>query len=72
MSCGPDVNYEFKRGQKAFVHDGFEFESIHQPYLWDHLENSPEFHDLKQYLIEIDGDVSVQIVPESSILAVED
>jgi hypothetical protein len=72
VSVGPEVREKFKMGQRAFVHDGFEFEDIKQDYLWDDLQNEECFKGLKEYVTELDGDVAVKIVTESSILAVEE
>lgn len=60
------------RGQKAFVHDGFEFEEIKRPELWEYLQNTAEFAALKEYVDSVDGIVAVQLVPEGSVLALED
>jgi len=60
------------RGQKAFVHDGFEFEEIKRPELWELLQDAEEFKELREYVESVDGLVAVQLVTESSVLAVED
>lgn len=72
VSLGPDVTEKYRIGQKAYVHDGFEFEEIKQDYLWDNLVKDVRFKELKELVEEVDGQVAVQVVPESSVLAVED
>jgi hypothetical protein len=40
--------------------------------LWEYLKDTPPFAKLKAYVEECDGSVAVQLVPEGSILAIED
>lgn len=73
VSAGPEVQEQtLTKGKKAFVHDGFEFEEVKLDHLWDNLQHLPEFKSLKEYVDEVDGSVYVQIVPEGSILAIEE
>jgi hypothetical protein len=71
VSIGPEVREKLEIGAKAFVHDGFEFEEIKQDYLWDTLQNDERFKSLKAYVDLVEGDVVVNVVPESALLAVE-
>lgn len=68
---GPETQEKIPQGAMCYVHDGFEFEEIKLQDLWDELKNSPEFKKLKEYVDECDGEVAVQLVPESALLAVE-
>lgn len=72
VSIGPETVEKHPPGTKCFVQDGFEFEPIKQEYLWDALKDDEAYSTLKAYVEEVDGEVAVQIVPEWSILAIED
>ena len=71
-AVGPGVVYPFKRGQKAYTQDGFEFEKVNVDNEWEKCRDLKEFADLKKLQDDLDGDVQMEIVVESSILAVED
>ena len=71
-AVGPNVVYPFKRGQKAYTMDGFEFEQVPLDGEWEKCMHLEEFKDLKQLQEDLDGDVHMNIVVERSILAVED
>jgi len=73
VSVGPEVKDKtLQRGMKAYVHDGFEFERIKMENLWDDLKDLPEFAELLKYVDDVDGVVRVEIVPEGSVLAVQE
>lgn len=72
IALGPEVSIDLKVGQKAFVHDGFEFERVKLPEIWEGLKDTAPFSDLKAFVEAVDGDVEVEIIPEGSVLAVED
>lgn len=72
IDTGPEFSEAVKRGSKCYVHDGFEFEEIKYDELWDALKGLPEFSALKAYVDDVDGQVTVQLVTESALLAVED
>jgi len=72
ISAGSEAISHHPMGTKCFVHDGFEFEPIKQEYLWDNLKDHEAFKGLKEYVEQVEGEVTVQLVPEGSILAIED
>lgn len=72
VECGKDVTTVFKRGQKVYTMDGFEFEPVPLPHLWEQVMNEDCFKSLKDLQDALDGDVHVNILTERQILAVED
>ncbi len=72
ITSGPDVKDPLPIGQKAYVSDGFSFEEVKMDYLWDTLQDRAEFAALRKLVDEVEGDVAVQMVQFSDIMAVED
>lgn len=62
---------EWKRGQKCYIHDGFELDPTDLD-LWPRYENEPEFKGLKEFVESVGGKVLTSVVAEGSILATED
>lgn len=71
IATGPECVTEFSAGQKVFVHDGFEFDRVNLD-LWETLRHTPDFAKLNEYVMAVDGIVKVELVTESSVLAVEE
>jgi hypothetical protein len=72
ISAGAESISKHPMGTKCFVHDGFEFQSVKQEYLWDQLKEQEAFRSLREYVDQVEGEVAVELVPEGSILAIEE
>lgn len=70
LSAANDCQVNWKRGQKVYIHDGFELEPVDLD-LWSEYQNDPAFASLKAFVAEVEGKVRTEIIAEGSILATE-
>jgi hypothetical protein len=71
VAQGPDVQERLPTGTRGFIADNFELEPS-DLNMWAELKDRPEFKDIREFVELVDGEVTTQIISESSLLAVED
>lgn len=71
VSAADDCKFwNFKRGEKVWVHDGFELTDTNLD-LWSEYANDPAFTQMAKEVEDCGGTVSTMVVSEGSVLAVE-
>lgn len=72
VAASPNCGFEYSKGVKVWVQDGFELYDIDDLGLWDELKDDPAFASLKAFAEECEGDVITKLVAEGSIDAFDE